>query len=320
LELPQVLSLAAPSSSRNASSPTYATPHQLMALLIRDVLLKQLNIGQNKANSNAIIAPDMGFLELGLDSLGIYQFAHSLNAKLAANGFGLNVSVLDLFETGNPAKLADYLVGKMQQQISNKRTEENGRKNEADEMAKDRARKLEIKPNRVNDRCGSWQQGMVLDEWKKNEKNTRNDDEDIPALNGEGISLTVDWQMPWIRPKTFRAICSQHRLFGLELVPAALQIQKFLDSIMPNSIDEVCQLENVVFQRKMRLADWPESTLAIEEHGNMQQLKLIGQESQLQFSSCFWSRKNANNEKVRQRHRFGLSENLTHTLIELNPQ
>jgi hypothetical protein len=171
---------------------------------------------------------------------------------------------------------------------------------------------------------------MSLNEGQKNEENMRNYDEYIPtanddgilSLNHSGIPSSADWQMPWISQKRVEAICSQHRLFGGELVPAALQIQKFFENYLAKSMKngEVFQLENVLFQRKMEPDDWPESTLTIENHGSMQQLKLICQNHQLQFSSCFWSRENANKEERLQGHRFGLSDNFnklyTQTLIE----
>jgi hypothetical protein len=55
-----------------------------------------------KLVGNEFIDSQQGFMELGLDSFGLYQFAHLLNVELAQNGFDkLSISVLDLFERGN---------------------------------------------------------------------------------------------------------------------------------------------------------------------------------------------------------------------------
>uniref|UniRef100_A0A1I8BAG2 Carrier domain-containing protein n=1 Tax=Meloidogyne hapla TaxID=6305 RepID=A0A1I8BAG2_MELHA len=111
---------------------------ELITSSIREQL-KILNYGSNEDRSLEFVQnsnfTSLGFMEMGLDSLSLYQLTSDLNEKLER--FGLKINIIDLFERGNVEKLGEYLNKRMdknegrkvEDEIKNTISTENERKN-----------------------------------------------------------------------------------------------------------------------------------------------------------------------------------------------
>ncbi|CAK5088375.1 unnamed protein product [Meloidogyne enterolobii] len=236
---------------KNLNNPKIPNFEEIITSSIREQL-KIVNYDNNEdkilefvQNSNF---KSLGFMEMGLDSLRLYQLTSDLNERLER--FGLKINIIDLFERGNVEKLGEYL---------NKRLEEN----EGSGVREKSARPISTENKRKNPELRLEDENRILEEILEFSKN--------------------------------------HLMFGEPLVPAALQIQQFIERLKSLNLDiekTSLLIEEVKFNKKMFLNDWEnakiicKNTKINEKEENkfqnlfMELLSMGEEEGSQSFSSC----------------------------------
>lgn len=194
---------------KNLKNPKIPNFEEIITSAIRE----QLKIVNSDNNEDRILEfvqnsnfNSLGFMEMGLDSLRLYQLTSDLNERLER--FGLKINIIDLFERGNVEKLGEYL---------NKRLEEN----EGRRVEEKSVRPILIENKRKNVELKLEDENKILEEILVFSKN--------------------------------------HLFFGEPLVPAALQIQQFIECLKSSNLDigkTSLLIEEIKFNRKMFLNEW----------------------------------------------------------------
>ncbi|CAK5071934.1 unnamed protein product [Meloidogyne enterolobii] len=236
---------------KNLKNPKIPNFEEIITSSIREQL-KIVNYDNNDdkilefvQNSNF---NSLGFMEMGLDSLRLYQLTSDLNESLER--FGLKINIIDLFERGNVEKLGKYL---------NERLEENEGRGVEEKLV----RPISIENER---------------------RNIKLELEDDNKISEEILEFSKN-----------------HLMFGEPLVPAALQIQQFIERLKSLNLDiEKTSLlvEEIKFNRKMFLNEWENVKIICknskinEKEENkfnkifMELISIAEEEGSQSFSSC----------------------------------